>query len=133
MQRANPFCQLVDAIEQMVNRPGQVQRRDLQPFAGVADPMGHIVGFALGIYEQPTREIKRGGVGKELIEIGVGCARIPNPLVLGVADERAILAVLPGEVALELDTATLVEGSNALDAAIGTERTVREAKRFAEG
>ena len=118
-------------MPQVSNRPGQIQHGDLQLLAGMADPMSHVVSFALCIYEQPTRQIERRGIGKELIEVGVGNAHILNPFVLGVADERATLAVPPGDVGLQLDTATLVEG-DAPDAVIGPERTVRETERFAE-
>ena len=97
----------------------------------MADHVHRMVGFALGIDEQPARQIERGGIGEELIEIGVGHAVIPNPLVLGIADERTDRAVPPREVRPEIDAPLLVERDNG-DAAIPRERTVREAQGFAE-
>ena len=59
--------------------------------------------LALCIDQQPARKIERGGVRKQLVQIGVGGTLVGEVLVLRVAHEHAFPAVPPGEVRSEMD------------------------------
>ena len=57
----------------------------------------------LRISQQAAGQVEGGGVGEHLVKVYVGNPLVLNTFVLGVADERACVAVPPGEVWSETD------------------------------
>ena len=100
-QRPHPGGDVLNSPQHPVERPGQVERDHVEALASVPHAVRRRVRLSLRINEEPAREVERGGVGQQLIQVGVGHGRIGQVLVLGVAHEGADRAVPPRQVGRE--------------------------------
>ena len=95
----------VDAFEHCIEGAAQVERDNVQSLARISDSVRRRIRLALRVNQQSARQIERGGVGEQLVQVGVGDTLDSHALVLRIAYERTSLTVPPSEIRFQLDAA----------------------------